>query len=179
MESSIVLLLPTTHDCYLPAMPLLRGDIYRYEDGFDKNYVGATRHVEKRREEWVCTSSDYAGAKIAAARKITPPDKWVYYSFPVFDTDSDRLDQRLKEYESYYIAEFDSFENGYNGNRGGVGRPGTTIIRVTAPDGTVSIYYSYNEAGRAFNLTSGGVQYYLDKKADSTNKEGFKFEKLN
>lgn len=179
MESDVVLLLPAQRDYYLPAMPLLRGDVYRYEDRSAKNYVGATRHAERRREEWVCTSSDYAGPKIAAARKITPPDQWEYYSFPVFDTDSDRLDQRLKEYETYYIAQFNSFENGYNGNRGGVGRPGMTLIQVTAPDGTVSIYFSYNEAGKALNLTSGGVQYYLDKKADSTNKAGYKFERLN
>lgn len=178
MESSIVFLLPTTHDCYLPAMPLLRGDIYRYEDEFDKNYVGATRHVEQRREEWVCTSSDYAGAKIAAARKITPPDKWEYYSFPVFDTDSDRLDQRLKEYESYYIAEFDSFENGYNGNRGGKGIAAWVLFRVTDASGVEEIVQSYEAASKLSGVPIGSISY-IAQKDDHLAKNGVKIERLN
>lgn len=178
MESSIVLLLPAPHDCYLPAMPLLRGDIYRYEDGFDKNYVGATRHVEKRRGEWVCTSSDYAGTKIAAARKITPPDKWEYYSFPVFDTDSDRLDQRLKEYESYYIAEFDSFENGYNGNRGGKGIAAWVLFRVTDASGVEEIVQSYEAASKLSGVPIGSISY-IAQKDDHLAKNGVKIERLN
>lgn len=178
MTSNDVFLLPTTHDCYLPAMPLLRGDIYRYEDGFDKNYVGATRHVEKRRGEWVCTSSDYAGAKIAAARKITPPDKWEYYSFPVFDTDPDRLDQRLKEYESYYIAEFDSFENGYNGNRGGKGIAAWVLFRVTDASGVEEIVQSYEAASKLSGVPIGSISY-IAQKDDHLAKNGVKIERLN
>ena len=159
-------------------MPLLRGDIYRYEDGFDKNYVGATRHVEKRRGEWVCTSSDYAGAKIAAARKITPPDKWEYYSFPVFDTDPDRLDQRLKEYESYYIAEFDSFENGYNGNRGGKGIAAWVLFRVTDASGVEEIVQSYEAASKLSGVPIGSISY-IAQKDDHLAKNGVKIERLN
>ena len=179
MDSNVILMLPAPHDEYLPAMPLLRGDIYRYADESDKNYVGATRHLDRRHGEWLCASSNYAGAKIAAARKNTPPDKWGYYSFPVFDTDPDILNQRLKEYETYYIAYYDSYENGYNGNRGGAGRPATVIIKVTASTGEWVLYNGYNAVGRTFGLTSGGIQHYVDKKADHTNKNGFKFERLN
>ena len=180
MESNVILMLPAPHDDYLPAMPLLRGDIYRYEnEECGKDYVGATKHVERRRADWNCQSSNYAGSKIAAARKNTPPDKWGYYSFPVFDTDPDILDQRLKEYETYYIAYYDSYENGYNGNRGGAGRPATVIIKVTASTGDWRLFTGYREVGEAFGLTTGGIQRYVDKKADHTNKDGFKFERLN
>lgn len=179
MESNLPLCLPQAHDSYLPAMPLFRGDIYRYADKLDKNYVGATRHLERCHEEWLCESSNYAGSKIAAARKITSPNKWEYYSFPVFDTDSDRLDQRLLEYETHYIAVLDSYENGYNGNRGGVGRPAVVIIRVTEPTGDIWLFNGYREAGDKYGLTTGGVQHYVDKKDDHTNKAGFKFERVN
>ena len=186
MESNVVLLLPAPHDCYLPAMPPLTGEVYRYENESDvvpdekyRNYVGATEKPKGREGQWDCPSSNYAGPKIAAARKIIPLEDWKRYSFPVFDTDPKRLKKRLKEYETYYIAVFDSFEHGYNGNRGGVGCPAVVIIKVTAPNGEWRLFNGYNAVGAAFGLTSGGVQNYVDKKANHTNKDGFKFERLN
>ena len=105
MTSNIVLLLPAPRDCYLPAMPLLSGEVYRYENESDVvpvekywNYVGATENPLQRIWEWNCSSSDYAGPKIASARKNIPSENWKRFSFPVFDTDPERLKSRLKEY---------------------------------------------------------------------------------
>ena len=186
MESNLPLCLPQAHDSYLPAMPLLSGEIYRYTNKSeavpsetDWSYIGATEKPKGREGQWDSPSSNYAGSKIAKARKTIPLKDWKRYSFPVFDTDPERLKQRLKEYETYYIAFFDSYENGYNGNRGGVGRPAVVVIRVTEPTGDIWLFNGYREAGDKYGLTTGGVQHYVDKKDDHTNKAGFKFERVN
>lgn len=186
MESNVVLLLPAPHDCYLPAMPPLFGEVYRYTNMSDVvpsekywQYIGASGEPKLRQYQWNTSTSDYAGPKIAKARKTIPLKDWKRYSFPVFDTDPERLKQRLKEYETYYIAYFNSYECGYNGNRGGFGRPAVNIIKVTEPTGVIRIFDGYREAGEAYGLTTGGVQRYVDKKDDHTNKAGVKFEKLN
>lgn len=185
MTSSISALVPVTYYQSTSLPELFFAVVYWYKNvnvasacDFGKYYVGGTRNEKHRRGCWNSYPSAYAGAKIDAARKRTPQKKWEYDRFCLWSTSLEHLKAILSIYETHFIDFYDSFKNGFNSNRGGAGRPGTTTIRVTAPDGSVTIYFSYNEVGRAFNLTSGGVQYYLDKKADSTNKDGYKFERL-
>ena len=149
----------------LPALPYFEGVVYWYTNidddaplEYGKKYVGCTTAEAKRVSVWNCSSSDYAGPKIAAARKTTPPDKWEYISIPVVDVDKLRLIARLLSMEAELIERFDSYENGYNGNRGGAGKPRTTIIRITTPSGEIRYFRGYQEVAEEFGLTTGGVQ---------------------
>ena len=185
MEINDVLLLPAPRDSYLPAMPLLMGEVYRYENGsliipseLFWQYVGATEHSEQRIYEWLCLSSDYAGPKIANARKIIPLEHWKRYSFPVFDTDPERLKRRLKEKEAYYIALFDSYEHGYNGNRGGKGIAAWVLFRVTDASGVEEIVQSYEAASKLSGVPIGSINY-VAQKVDHLAKNGVKIERLN
>lgn len=186
MTSNIVLLLPTTHDCYLPAMPLLSGEVYRYENESDVvpdekywNYVGATENPSQRIYDWNTTTSDYAGFKIANARKNIPLNEWGRHSFPVFDIDPERLKRRLKEYETYYIAYFDSYEHGYNSNRGGRGPASWVLFRVTDASGVQQIVESYEAASKLSGVPIGSIRYYTKKKGGHLTKNGVKIERIN
>ena len=185
MESNVVLLLPAPHDCYLPAMPPLTGEVYRYENESDvvpdekyRNYVGATEKPKGREGQWDSPSSDYAGPKIANARKNIPLKEWKRYSFPVFDTDPERLKQRLKEYETYYIAYFNSYECGYNGNRGGRGIAAWVLFRVTDTSGAQNTVRSYDAVSKLSGVPIGSINY-VAKKDDHLAKNGVKIERLN
>ena len=185
MESNVVLLLPAPHDCYLPAMPPLTGEVYRYENESDVvpdekywNYVGATENPSQRIYEWNTMTSDYAGPKIANARKNIPLDEWVRHSFPVFDIDPERLKRRLKEYETYYIALFDSYDHGYNSNRGGRGIAAWVLFRVTDTSGAQNTVRSYDAVSKLSGVPIGSINY-VAKKDDHLAKNGVKIERLN
>jgi len=186
MTSNIVLLLPAPRDCYLPAMPLLSGEVYRYENESDVvpvekywNYVGATENPLQRIWEWNCSSSDYAGPKIASARKNIPSENWKRFSFPVFDTDPERLKSRLKEYETNYIAHFDSYEHGYNGNRGGKGIAAWVLFRVTDASGVQQVVQSYEAASKLSGIPIGSLRHFTKKKGGHLTKNGVKIERIN
>ena len=58
MESNLPLCLPQTHDSYLPAMPLLSGEFYRYTNKseavpseIDWSYIGATEKPKGREDQ--------------------------------------------------------------------------------------------------------------------------------
>ena len=166
-------------------MPPLTGEVYRYNNESDIvpsqqywDYVGATENPQQRIEDWNCSSSDYAGPKIANARKIIPLENWKRYSFPVFDTDPERLKRRLKEKEAYYIAFFDSYEHGYNGNRGGKGIAAWVLFRVTDASGVEEIVQSYEAASKLSGVPIGSISYVV-KKDDHLAKNGVKIERLN
>ena len=186
MTSNIVLMLPAPHDCYLPAMPLLSGEVYRYNNESDIvpsqqywDYVGATENPPQRIYDWNTATSDYAGPKIANARKTIPPEYWKRYSFPVFDTDPERLKRRLKEYETFYIAFFDSYEHGYNGNRGGKGIAAWALFRVTDTSGAQKIVESYEAASKLSGVPIGSLRHYTKKKGGHLTKNGVKIERIN
>ena len=185
MESNLPLCLPQAHDSYLPAMPLLSGEIYRYTNKSEAvpsetewSYIGATEKPKGREGQWDSPSSNYAGSKIAKARKSIPLKEWKRYSFPVFDTDPERLKQRLKEYETYYIAYFNSYECGYNGNRGGRGIAAWVLFRVTDTSGTQNTVRSYDAVSKLSGVPIGSINY-VAKKDDHLAKNGVKIERLN
>lgn len=93
------------------------------KDGW--KYVGCTPEEELRKNKWKQVKNPYAGKKIADARK-----KYglACFDYVVLETlyapDIDTLVSLLEQRETYYIEKFDSFHNGFNGNKGGLGRKG-------------------------------------------------------
>jgi hypothetical protein len=172
MESN-ELLQPITNDGNLPGPVLYMGVVYCRTNISDtveygKKYVGCTTDEHQRQLSWDSYSSDYAGPKINVARQNTPKESWSYASFPLFDTDLERLLERLKAKETEYIDFFDSYENGYNGNRGGVGVAASVVISAIYPDGTHQEFLSLRAAAEALGVSIGTIQYYADIKSDHT-----------
>ena len=184
MESSISLVpLEFYQTTTLPE--LYYGVVYWYinqnEDvvaDYGKAYVGYTLDEEQRRSDWKNLSSDYAGAKINEARKRTPLDKWKYECIYIWDTDPERLVRRLKMLEAFYIDHFDSYENGFNGNRGGRGVAAWVLFRVTDTSGVEEIVRSYEAASKLSGVPRGSINY-VAQKDDHLAKNGVRIERLN
>jgi len=108
------------------------GIVYRYVnqtpgDEFGRCYVGETPDEETRRQCWGQPSKAYAGKKIAEARIKYGIKAFSYEVLEIVYADSEiELESKLEEREIYWIAYYDSYENGYNSNRGGSGNKGVT-----------------------------------------------------
>ena len=103
------------------------GVIYAYTNKADndKKYVGMTPREQTRRNSWRNWSNAYSGSKIAQARKNSKPEDWDYEVLErLYSEDPIKLEEKLEERETYYIAQFNSCDNGYNSNRGGDGMSG-------------------------------------------------------
>lgn len=99
------------------------GVVYLYISPEDKVYVGVTINERQRRSCWF-RAGDYAGFRIAAARRKYPPELWEYRVLSRVSLDSlDALLLELSRLESYFIKEFRSSNPafGYNVLSGGVG----------------------------------------------------------
>lgn len=99
------------------------GVVYLYISPEDKVYVGVTINERQRRSCWF-RAGDYAGFRIAAARRKYPPELWEYRVLSRVSLDSlDVLLLELSRLESYFIKEFRSSNPafGYNVLSGGVG----------------------------------------------------------
>lgn len=185
MESSIPLVpLEFFQTTTLPE--LYCGVVYWYtnqnEDilaDYGKVYVGYTLDEEQRRTDWKNLSSDYAGTKINEARKRTPLDKWKYDRIYIWDADPDRLEGRLKMLETSYIDHFDSYENGFNGNRGGRGIAAWVQFRVTDITGSQEIVRSYNAVTLIYGVPRGSIAHIAKNKVDHLAKNGVKIERIN
>ena len=110
------------------------GIVYTYTlvaPGDEKNgwaYVGCTPEEGTRRAKWMKPKNKYAGRKIAAARAKYGYERFSYKVIEThYDTDIDRLVEKLEQHEEYYIALFDTYEHGFNSNKGGTGRKGQKI----------------------------------------------------
>lgn len=146
---------------------------------YGKVYVGYTLDEEQRRTDWKNLSSDYAGTKINEARKRTPLDKWKYDHLYIWDTDTARLESTLKILETLYIDLFDSFENGFNGNRGGRGTAAWVKFRVTDTSGVQVIVLSYDAVALNYGVPRGSIAHIAKIKDDHLAKNGVKIERLN
>lgn len=113
-----------------------KGVVYRYilkaegpEHGW--SYVGETMEPVQRQLNWSKPSTQYyAGGKIGEARKKygTSSNVWDYEKLEEFeDDDKKSLKERLEKSETYYIAKFNSFEKGFNANKGGTGNFGVNF----------------------------------------------------
>lgn len=100
------------------------------DDG--KSYVGETMDEADRVRSWEKISSpDYAGTKISSARKQYSVTDWGYEVLEIVYAGSKKeLKQLLYERETHYIKKFDSYDNGFNGNRGGTGNTGVIFDEV-------------------------------------------------
>lgn len=108
-----------------------KGVVYTYTlnaPNDEKNgwkYVGCTPEEELRKRKWNQVKNPYAGEKIADARKKYGISNFDYAVLEtLYDPDIDKLVSLLEQREAYYIEKFDSFHNGFNGNKGGLGRKG-------------------------------------------------------
>ena len=106
--------------------------IYRLDAPGDEKdgwvYVGCTPEEETRKNRWNKPKSKYAGKKIAAARKRYALVNFKYTVVDtLYDRDIDKLVEKLEDREKDFIKIFDSFEHGFNSNKGGSGRRGTKI----------------------------------------------------
>lgn len=91
-----------------------------------KSYIGETMDEATRIRSWNNVNSpDYGGSKIKNARADYGVVDWGYEVLEKVYADSkDELKKSLYEREAHYIEKFNSYENGFNGNRGGVGNMG-------------------------------------------------------
>lgn len=111
------------------------GVVYRYwldkQDSEDhgKSYVGETTDEITRRKNWNKPNSpDYSGSRISEARTTYGTLCWVYEVLEiVYASTMDELKELLIKRETYYIAQFNSYDNGFNGNRGGTGNTGVVF----------------------------------------------------
>ena len=105
------------------------GVVYRYKlnaPGDEKDgwsYIGVTPEEELRRKMWNNPNNDYAGSKIANARKQYGLKNFSYSVLETLtDSDVDELENKLELKEAEYIEKYDSYLHGFNGNKGGCGR---------------------------------------------------------
>ena len=109
------------------------GVIYCYRNTLtDKVYVGCTPRELSRRRAWDNWYNRYSGDKLAQARQESKPEDWEYKVLErLYSEDLVELEKILEEREAYYIALYDSCDNGYNSNRGGTGHTGMTRSEET------------------------------------------------
>lgn len=87
-----------------------------------KSYVGVTDDIEKRNTCFNKKVSNYAGRKMLEAMDAVPRNNWKLEILEVIEIeDPNDFKPTADERETFYIAKYDSYENGLNGNRGGSG----------------------------------------------------------
>ena len=96
-------------------------------DDTGKCYVGTSSDEKTRITNWNKPQDDYAGQKINAAR-AKYKDRKNDWQYEVLERttikDEATAIKWLDDKETFYIAKFDSKENGFNGNLGGDGHKG-------------------------------------------------------
>lgn len=96
------------------------------KDGW--KYVGCTPEESTRRYRWGLEKDKYGGRAIADAREKYGIKNFSYTVLEThYDPDIDKLVEKLKERETFYISNFNTREHGFNGNDGGTGRKGVKI----------------------------------------------------
>lgn len=99
----------------------MRGIIYKYTSPSEKVYIGQTRSEKTRRAKWFNDKTPYAGPKINAARIKYGVTNFKYEVLFSIETDDEyELSQILNRKEKEYIELYNSIENGYNLDEGGV-----------------------------------------------------------
>lgn len=90
------------------------------------SYVGETPDEKTRLRSWnKKLNLKYAGRKLVEARETYPLEYWEYEVLEVvYAASNEELKTRLYERETFYITKYDSYEHGFNGNRGGCGNKG-------------------------------------------------------
>ena len=107
------------------------GVIYKYTSPSNKVYIGQTTDEEMRKYRFK-TSVNYGGLKIDNARKKYDISEWKYevLAKKYYINEEDATND-LDLLETYYIAKYDSYKNGYNSTTGGDGARGQKISEET------------------------------------------------
>lgn len=108
---------------------MVSGIIYRRfiinDKGVETSYVGQTCDPVKRHNDFLNLNVTYSGVRIENARRKYGPENFGYEVLEEITCDTDEeLAARLNEREIFWIAEYDSFNNGYNNSIGGGGASG-------------------------------------------------------
>lgn len=104
--------------------------LYRLKEGFDVVmsgwiYIGETARESARKGCFNCDGYSYGGRKFSEIRRRFGKDAFEYeVLFRIYDKDLDRLKERLEEIEAQLISDNDSYEHGFNSNKGGRGMSG-------------------------------------------------------
>lgn len=100
---------------------MINGIIYKYTSPSGKVYIGQTHSEKGRRQRWYDLSKPYAGPKINNARAKYGPENFEYEILFKMETENeDDLIKALNHYERYFIRQYNSIENGYNLDEGGI-----------------------------------------------------------
>lgn len=90
-----------------------------------KSYVGVTDDIAQRNACFNKKVSNYAGRKMLEAMNAVPKANWKLEILETIEiVDPSDFKPLADERETFYIAKYDSYENGLNGNRGGSGNKG-------------------------------------------------------
>ncbi|MGB3974506.1 MAG: hypothetical protein WBL58_10145 [Peptococcia bacterium] len=105
------------------------GIIYRRfivnDKGVEISYVGQTCDPIKRHNDFLNPNVTYSGIRIENARKKYGPERFEYEVLETITCESNEdLATTLNEREIFWIAEFNSFNKGYNNSIGGGGASG-------------------------------------------------------
>lgn len=126
---------------------MYKGIIYKYTSPSGKCYIGQTIHEKIRRNRFLNIKGTYGSPKIDNARKKYHPKEFVYeVLFEYKSSDKQILREILGEQEIYYISKYDSINNGYNCQLGGIHFPNTkeSIRKTTLKISKRVLQYSVN-----------------------------------
>lgn len=108
----------------------MRGIIYKYTSPSGKCYIGQTSQENKRKYRFENIKQSYGSPKINNARKKYGPENFEYeILFEISIDDKDELRKILGEKEIIYIKQFDTINNGYNYQEGGIHK-----VNVLSPE---------------------------------------------
>lgn len=103
-----------------------KSGIYMWTSPSGKSYIGQAVNLKKRYNSFLRFNKNYSGDKVNNARKkYNNKSDWKYEVLEYCDINE--LDER----EKYYIALYDTMNNGYNSNAGGDGNRGFTPNELT------------------------------------------------
>lgn len=98
----------------------MTGIIYILTSPSGKSYIGQTIHPHKRYVCFLNINKSYGGSKIDRARKKYGPENFKYEILETYQNENEHeVFEKLNELEIYYIAKYDTFNNGYNLTKGG------------------------------------------------------------
>lgn len=93
-----------------------------------KSYVGITDDMKTRDQKHRSNKTRYAGHKYKEARNAVPLENWKKEILEVFEVaTAEEYDIKSEDRESFYIAKFNSYYDGLNGNLGGSGNKGVKL----------------------------------------------------
>lgn len=99
---------------------MIKGIIYKYTSPSNKIYIGQTIHEKKRRNDFLCITTNYSGPKIDNARRKYGPENFQYeVIFRIESSNKEEVRSILNNKEKEFIELFNSISNGYNIDEGG------------------------------------------------------------